>query len=415
METSKREPAAAGGPAPVPIWAVVVAAGASRRMGALGPKVWWRIAGRPMWVWALEAFEAGPVQAGVLVVAAEQVEAARRLLAEQRLRVAWEVTAGGAERLDSVERGVRQLPPGPADGVVLVHDAARPLVSPALVARVTDAAVREGGAVPGLTPVDTVKTVAEVGQRVIATLDRRRIRLAQTPQGFRRGILEAALQAFRRAGSPPPLPTDEADLVQRYGYPVVWVEGEARARKVTVPEDREWLERWAGPVDTAAALGGPAWRVGQGVDIHPLVAGRPLVLGGVTIPFERGLDGDSDADVLVHALIDALLGAMGEGDLGRWFPPEAARGRSSLELLQAAWQKVRAHGYVLGNADATVVAQRPRLSPYVATMREQLAARLDSTPDRLSIKATTPDHLGWLGREEGIAAQAVVLLVAERP
>ncbi|MGD9904117.1 MAG: 2-C-methyl-D-erythritol 2,4-cyclodiphosphate synthase [Vicinamibacterales bacterium] len=309
------------------------------------------------------------------------------------------VVEGGARRRDSVARAFAAIA-ADAD-VVLVHDAARPFVSPALVDRMIDAVAEGGAAVPALRPHDTVKRgVAGAGGAWVGeTLPREAIYLVQTPQAFAREVLAGA---FAVAGDDDA--TDEAGLVERSGGRVRLVEGESANVKITTVED------WQAAADPVPA---PP-RIGIGYDLHRLVTGRRLVLAGVTVPFVLGLDGHSDADIVCHAVTDAVLGAAAAGDIGRLFPDTDPRWKDadSLALLRAAVGHVHAAGLRVGNVDVTVIAQQPKLWPYLETMRANLAAALDVAVDRVSVKGKTNEGQDSPGRGESMACHAVALLLA---
>jgi 2-C-methyl-D-erythritol 4-phosphate cytidylyltransferase/2-C-methyl-D-erythritol 2,4-cyclodiphosphate synthase len=280
--------------------------------------------------------------------------------------------------------------------VILVHDAARPFASAALVRAVALAAAETGAALAALPATDTVKRGAS--GRVTATLDRRELWLAQTPQGFRAPLLR---RAFEAAGPAAPEATDECLLVERLREPVALVPGEPGNFKITGPGD----------VARARALLEPAVAMGVGYDVHPFAAGRRLVLGGVEFEGD-GLQGHSDADICAHAIGDAILGAAGLGDLGRHFPDTDPRwkGVSSLLLLREIAAKAAERGWAVGNCDVTLAARRPKIAPRAEEMRARLAEALGVPPARVNVKATTGEGLGFVGRGEGIAAHAVALL-----
>jgi 2-C-methyl-D-erythritol 4-phosphate cytidylyltransferase/2-C-methyl-D-erythritol 2,4-cyclodiphosphate synthase len=305
--------------------------------------------------------------------------------------------AGGAARADSVRNGLTATE---GSAVVLVHDAARPFATAALAARVAEAAARDGAALAALPVIDTVKRAAGDGPpRAVETLDRRTLWLAQTPQGFRRDLL---LRAFDAAGPAAAEATDECALVERLGAPVTLVPGEPGNFKITGPAD---VER------ARAALEAPV-AMGVGYDTHRFAAGRRLVLGGVEFEGD-GLLGHSDADVCAHAIGDAVLGAAGLGDLGRHFPDDDPRWRgvSSLLLLREIARKAAERGWRVGNCDVTLAARRPKIAPRAEEMRTRLAEALGVAPEQVNVKATTGEGMGFVGREEGIAAHAVALLV----
>jgi 2-C-methyl-D-erythritol 4-phosphate cytidylyltransferase/2-C-methyl-D-erythritol 2,4-cyclodiphosphate synthase len=394
--------------------AIVVAAGSSSRMG--GPdKVAHEIGGRPILAWAIDALAAvSSVERIVVVVAPDRIGAVRgaKWLAPSVVAV----VAGGARRHESVAAGLAALDglkgsgvPGSraADRVVLVHDGARPLASPALVAAVLAAAVEHGAAIPVLPVAETVKRVED--DRVVATVDRTSLATAQTPQGIRRGLLHDAFARFPPGGTD--TWTDEAALLEACRIAVHAVPGEATNFKVTLPADLDRAE--------AALLGAtPAGmaRVGFGTDRHPFGPGRPLALGGVEIESGFRLHGHSDGDVALHAVADALLGAAGLGDLGRHFPADAStpRGIASSALLAEIVSRVAAAGYRPAGVDLTIVAARPRLAPLLDSMADAIASLLDVPRDRVNVKASTGNLDGMEGAGRGIAAHAVASL-ARRP
>jgi 2-C-methyl-D-erythritol 4-phosphate cytidylyltransferase/2-C-methyl-D-erythritol 2,4-cyclodiphosphate synthase len=286
-----------------------------------------------------------------------------------------------------------------------VHDAARPFASADLIARTIAAAAESGAALAAVAARDTVKQAD--GSIVRATLDRRTIFLAQTPQAFRRDVLRDALALSSDATDA----TDEASLAEQAGHTVRIVEGEATNIKITTLEDLAMAEA----INRGGGAPAAAARVGTGYDLHRLVEGRLLVLGGVTIPFDRGLAGYSDADAVCHAVTDAILGAAGAGDIGRHFPNTDPQwlGASSIDLLRRAAAVVREMGLAVGNVDATVIAERPKLVPHIDAMRANLAEALGVSADRISVKGKTNEGVGELGRGEAIAVHAIALLNPE--
>jgi 2-C-methyl-D-erythritol 4-phosphate cytidylyltransferase/2-C-methyl-D-erythritol 2,4-cyclodiphosphate synthase len=314
--------------------------------------------------------------------------------------------AGGVRRQDSVSQAFAAV--GAGIDVVLVHDAARPFATAALVSRVIAAARASGAAVPALGATDTVKLARAEGDRrwVASTVPRQDVYLAQTPQGFSREVLAAALAASSAVGEA----TDDAALVERLGGTVELVAGEPTNLKITTPADLA-----AARSGVTGAAPAATTRIGTGYDLHRLAAGRPLVLGGVRIPYEAGLDGHSDADIVCHAVTDAVLGAAALGDIGRLFPDTAAEWKDadSIELLRLATARVHEAGYRVGNVDATVIAERPKLLPYLLAMRTNLAAALGVDVSSVSVKGKTNEQVDSMGRGESMACHAVALLVAE--
>jgi 2-C-methyl-D-erythritol 4-phosphate cytidylyltransferase/2-C-methyl-D-erythritol 2,4-cyclodiphosphate synthase len=381
--------------------AILVAAGRGERMGGRRPKAFLELAGEPLLLRAARPFADAPsVDAIVAVVPAEAASEALALLAPVAKLHA--VVPGGARRQDSVRAGLAAAPAG-FDGVVLVHDAARPFADVDLIERVARAARAHGAALPVVPVTDTVKRVS--GGTVQETMPRDALWAAQTPQGFRHAVLSAAYEAAFRDGV---TVTDEAMAVERSGHAVHVVEGSAGNRKLTHPEDLRWAEGVAGG-------GAERLRVGTGFDAHRLVSGRPLVLGLVTVPHARGLEGHSDGDCLAHAVCDALLGAAALGDMGRHFPSgdERWRGASGAVFCAEVARALRAEGLAVQNVDATVIAQEPRLGGHVEAMRAALAGSLGVPLHAVSVKVKSTDGLGAVGRGEGIAAQATALLRRE--
>lgn len=397
------------------VMAVVVAAGRGQRMGAAVNKVFLPLAGRPMLVHTLAVFEEVPEVDGVIVVAApHEVEACRRLVHEYRLSKVTQIVPGGRERQDSVARGVEALPAG--DGVVLVHDGARPFLSSDLVRRVVAEARSSGAVIPVVPVKDTVKRVGDGW--VECTVDRSRLVAVQTPQGFQKAVLTQALAAAFAEGF---YGTDESSLVERYVGRVKTIPGEEGNIKVTTPFDLAvatcLMGEPSGQRQTGPLPGERQRAAGFGFDAHRFVAGRPLILCGVNIPFELGLDGHSDADVALHALADALLGAAGMGDIGRHFPDtdERFRGISSTLIIREVLRMIREAGWVVENADLTIVAQRPRLKPFFDAMRECLSTVMGLPVSLINVKATTTEGMGFTGRGEGVAAFAVVSITRHIP
>jgi len=396
------------GPQPPAADAIVVAAGASTRMG--GPdKLAALVGGRPLLAWTLEAIAGAPSVAHVVVVVTGAMLPEIALAEWLPDRVS-AVVAGGPRRQDSVAAGFAALPPGPADGVVLVHDGARPLVSPELVDAVVRATQAHGAAIPVLPVVDTLKRVAD--DRVTATVERTGLGAAQTPQGVQRHVLVAAYDMFPPEG--PATWTDEAALLEACGIEVHTIPGDAANLKVTLPVDLLRVESAlveAGRIAVPSA-GAPTIRVGVGDDAHPFGPGYPLALGGITIDAAPRLHGHSDGDVALHAVCDALLGAAGLGDLGRIFPPgpSTPAGIAGGELVAECLGRVRAAGFRPLSVDVTIIGARPRLAARLPEMRDAIAGHLSLPADRVNVKASTGNLAGWDGAGRGITARAVAVL-----
>lgn len=376
--------------------ALVVAAGASTRFGGGGNKVFVPVAGAPALARLLQTFAALPAIAGGVVVARPGDEAR---CAQLLPGPGWSVATGAGRRQDSVAQGLQGLPEGTE--FVVVHDGARPLVRPALVQRVLEAAALYGAATSGLPVTDTLKVVAD--GRITRTVDRDGLWAVQTPQAFRRPLLEEAHRRARTAGT---VATDDAALVEAIGAEVRVVLGDRDNIKLTLAEDVALATRLAGA--------GGSYRVGHGYDVHRLVPGRPLIIGGVRLDYHLGLDGHSDADVLLHAVADALLGAAALGDIGQHYPAgdERWRGADSLLLLSGVTALLSEHGFRPVNIDATVVLEAPKLGPHYGRMCRNIAEAAGLDYGAVSVKATTAEGLGPIGAGEGAAAYAVALVAA---
>jgi 2-C-methyl-D-erythritol 4-phosphate cytidylyltransferase/2-C-methyl-D-erythritol 2,4-cyclodiphosphate synthase len=394
-----------------PVAAVLVAAGQGRRFGV--DKLWIDLWGRPVWRWSLDALLAVPGMSMVAVVAPpdalERFEAALPPDAGERCLV----VGGGVERTDSVVAGITALT---AAGVsestpVLVHDAARPAASPEMMVRVVSAVRAGAGSVPVVPVHDSLMTV-DAGRTVTGTVDRDALVAAQTPQGATLTQLRAAMEESHAWGRPA---TDEASAMVGAHLPVRTVNGEPINHKLTEPGDdamlRGALSAWALPI--AAPAAGEGVRSGIGFDAHRLEAGRELRLGGLVFPQETGLAGHSDGDTALHAVIDALLGAAGAGDIGSAYPPTHKRWKDadSADLLRNAVGRLRKAGWRPVSVDLTVVARRPAIAPRRDEMAKRIAGLCGLEPGAVSVKGSTSDGLGFAGAE-GIAAFAVASVAA---
>jgi 2-C-methyl-D-erythritol 4-phosphate cytidylyltransferase/2-C-methyl-D-erythritol 2,4-cyclodiphosphate synthase len=394
----------------ISVAAVLAAGGTGTRMKNAVPKQFLELAGKPILLRTIESIASLEEVRQIIVALPEaHIPAAEALVRQQPLRIPVQCVPGGANRQESVHCGVSQVQPD--TDLIMVHDAVRPLCDSEMMRRVLAAAWTEGAAIPGLPATETIQRVSRKG-RVLATPPRQELFAIQTPQAFHSGILVSALDRARAEGF---VGTDESSVVRWAGHAVWVVEGSPDNIKITRPMDLDLAElllskrsREKNGMDT----GNTKLRIGQGIDYHRLVEGRKLIIGGVDIPFERGLDGHSDADVLAHAICDALLGAAALGDIGQHFPDSDAahRNRSSLEFLREVRAKVEAAGWSIQNVDATLLAQRPKLMPHAAAMKQNIAAALGISTDEIGIKATTTEGMNAEGRGEGISAQAIALL-----
>jgi 2-C-methyl-D-erythritol 4-phosphate cytidylyltransferase / 2-C-methyl-D-erythritol 2,4-cyclodiphosphate synthase len=380
--------------------AIVVAAGRGERAGGDVPKQYRNIAGEPMIRPTLRAFLdhslIGVVQPVINASDAQLYRAATAGLEKLPPPV-----SGGATRQASVRAGLEAIAVRAPD-LVLIHDAARPFLSGALVDRAIAAGKSAGAAVPGIVVADTVKAI-DGGAIVVETLDRSRLRIVQTPQAF---AFDLILDAHRRAAAAGlDSFTDDAALAEWAGHRVSVFEGEAGNVKVTTNGDFDRAEilHLAGLADV---------RTGNGFDVHAFIDGDHVMLGGVRIPHSRGVTGHSDADVALHALVDAILGALADGDIGTHFPPSDPqwKGASSDRFLAFASQRVRARRGIIAHLDVTVVCEAPRVSPHRDAMRARIAAIAGITVERVGLKATTSEELGFTGRGEGIVAMATATI-----
>lgn len=379
-------------------YAVVVAAGRGVRMGAAVNKVLLPLCGEPVIRHAVRAFcEADEINGVVVVASADETEQMRAALCG--LEKVCAIVPGGSTRQESVKKGLDALPKEAR--IALVHDGARPLISRELIARCIRQTEDCGSAVVCTPVTDTVKV--EKDGCVVRTLDRSQLRAVQTPQCFFAGELKAAYEVAARDGVSV---TDDASVMEHAGHSVHLLESSEVNFKLTTPEDLRRAEDIIGERRFMQRLP----RTGFGYDVHKLASGRRLILCGKEIPWEKGLDGHSDADVAVHALMDALLGAACLGDIGRLYPDNdpAFEGADSMKLLADVLRRVKDAGYAVVHADVTIVAQKPKLMPYMDEMRRNLENAMPGA--QVNVKATTTERLGFEGRGEGISAQAVATI-----
>ncbi|WP_224814869.1 bifunctional 2-C-methyl-D-erythritol 4-phosphate cytidylyltransferase/2-C-methyl-D-erythritol 2,4-cyclodiphosphate synthase [Hasllibacter sp. MH4015] len=375
---------------PENLTAVIVAAGRGTRAGGDVPKQWRAIAGRSVVEWTVSQFTAHPAGIGVvLVIHPDDASRLDGLELPSTLRV----VHGGADRAASVRAGLAACP----EGIVLIHDVARPCVSPEVISAVIDGVRRHGAAAPALAVTDALWRGSEI---VEGTQDRGGLWRAQTPQGFGTAAIIAAHDAFKGA------PADDVEVARAAGIEVAIVPGDEANLKITGPEDFARAQ---------ALLRGDKMdiRVGNGFDVHRFGPGDHVMLCGVAVPHTRGLQGHSDADVGLHTVTDAIYGALAEGDIGTHFPPTDPKwkGAESHIFLTHAVDLVAERGFSITHADLTLICEQPKIGPVAAQMRERLADLLRVDVARVSVKATTSERLGFTGREEGIAALANVTLV----
>jgi len=373
---------------------IIAAAGLGKRFGGNVPKLFLKSGNNLIIQTTVEACAACGFFDYIYVVTHPDYVVECRNVLPQDVKV----LEGGKERQDSVAKGLSAMMADyPETDYVLIHDGARPYVTTRIIESTLEHTIRTGAAVAAVPVKDTIKLMGENG---ISTPDRRLMYAAQTPQGFETKLI---LKAYEVAASQEFTGTDDAQLVERLGCKVALAEGSYTNIKITTPEDLPI------PISNDSQM---KCRAGTGFDVHTLVKGRPLILAGIAIPYEKGLLGHSDADVLTHAIMDALLGAAGLGDIGRHFPDTdlAYKGISSMVLLERVVALLEEKGLELANLDATIIAERPKMAPFHEAMIQNLAKVIGCDTNRINLKATTTEKLGIPGREEGIAAEAICIL-----
>lgn len=437
--------------------AVIVAAGSGKRMGGGINKQYINIAGKPVLARSVQCFENDARVDDIIIVvrAGEEEKCRREIVNAYGFAKVTDIIAGGAERQDSVRTAIEliksrswaaafrqhsETEAAPDSVYVLIHDGARPLITEDLTGAVLEACSVSGAAIPAVPLKDTVKLIAvsDSGTVVKSTPDRGSLRAVQTPQAFRLDIINRAYDLC----SPDTVVTDDASLVEAAGMTVSVVQGDETNIKITTPGDVSLAElflkqrnesaggiiqtntsrfalnehAYSAPAETLSDISSMISRIprtGMGYDVHAFAENRKLILGGVDIPHERGLLGHSDADVLIHAVMDALLGAAALGDIGKHFPDSDPRykGISSLLLLGHVADLLASNGWSIVNIDATVIAQRPKIAPHIPAMKKNMAKVLKISESQINIKGTTTERLGFTGREEGIAAQSAAVII----
>lgn len=375
-------------------YGVVLAAGSGQRMGHDRNKMFIRIGNRSVLERSLAAFEQSGCIDHIVIVYRNCDKDETENAAKGVLSLPFTLVEGGSERQYSVENALRAIEY--AD-IVAVHDGARCFIKPEVIRACVEKARETGAAAAGVKTRDTIKVVD--GDIIKETLDRSRLVNIQTPQVFRYELLKKAHEAAAKEGF---LGTDECGLLERMGHPVSVVDAGYDNIKITTQED----------ILLGRRIAGETIRTGTGYDAHKLVEGRPLILGGVTIPHTHGLLGHSDADVLLHAIMDALLGAAASGDIGRHFPStDEFKNASSLDLLSRTRDIIENKGFMISHIDATLIMQRPKVAPYVEEMRSRIAKTLRIDIDTVSVKATTTEGMGFEGTGKGASAMAVATIV----
>lgn len=388
--------------------AIIPASGLGKRLGSDFDKAFVAVAGQPLIAHTLALFQDCPeVDEIILVIRTAQIVRAQELVRERGFTKVKAVTAGGEVRQDSVRNGLAKLSPGCE--IVVIHDGARPLVTQEIIASSIKAALKDGAAIAAVPVIDTIKSSPD-GQFVSSTLERKQLYAIQTPQTFARNVIESA---YERAYADHYFGTDDASLVERLGMPVRIISGSYENVKITTPTDIIIAEAIMERSQKSGVRSRKSEaRVGHGYDVHRFAPGRKLFLGGIEFPGEEGLLGHSDADVMLHAVADAVLGAAGAGDIGRLFPdtdPAYKDARSAILLAKVA-EVVAKLGWRVGNIDVTLIAEKPRIAKHAPTMQENIAAALGISPEQVSVKASTAEGMGPIGEGIGIECHAVALL-----
>lgn len=386
---------------------ILLAAGHGKRMRTSENKVLLPLLDKPLIVYPLRTFLSDNNCCHIIIVAKnDEIPLLKELSEKERTSISTPITfvEGGVERQDSVSCGLKKLKN--TNGFVMIHDGARPFVDSRSIEALNGIVHQTEAAILGVPVKDTIKKVEN--KIVIETVLRSALWQVQTPQAFRSSLLLKAHQIAKIDGF---LGTDDASLVERLGKQVVMIPSSYDNIKITTPEDMVMGEAILKHQQKKQKEDNMQ-RVGQGYDVHQLVEGYPCIIGGVTVPFEKGLSGHSDADVLIHAIIDALLGAAGKGDIGHLFPDTdpAFKGANSRMLLEQVSQLLRNESFTIINIDATILAEKPKMQPYLKEMQKNLAFDCQIDAERVNVKATTSEKMGFVGRQEGIAAMAICLI-----
>ena len=398
------------------VTAIFPAAGASRRMNIKTNKNFLEIGGEPVLIRTLKIFsQSERINFLIVVVAESEISEVEKLLSAEKNLKSYKIVVGGSERQYSIANALKFIPEDAE--IILVHDAARPLINLQTIENVIDAAEKFGGAIAAVPAKNTIKFV-DAENFVKNTPPRSELVEVQTPQGFKKNIL---IRAYAEAEKNNFLGTDDASLVERIGEKIKIVPSDYKNIKITTPEDLKiaeaiLMDNEQLKIDNSI-INYPLsiinyYRTGFGYDVHKLVENRKLILGGVEIPHNLGLAGHSDADVLIHAIIDAILGAAALGDIGQHFPDTDPNFKDidSTKLLKKVCELIQKNNFVIENIDSTIVAQKPKLSPYISKIRQKLSEVLQIDFEKINVKAKTEEGLGFTGSELGIKSYAVANL-----
>lgn len=383
---------------------IIVAAGKGKRFSKRIEKQYIEIGDKPILYYTIKAFDDHPlIKDIVLVVDSGKIKAVKEIINTNNLNKVTKVVVGGKERSDSVYNGLKSI--SPRTNVVLVHDGVRPLISAGLIDRVINATIKHGAVIPAVLPKATIKEISSKGM-VLRTLNRSALGEVQTPQGFKYGLL---LDSYKKNKRIIKTVTDDSSLVELEGHKVKRVKGEYNNVKITTEEDLLFVQSALKSKDIQSES---SQRMGIGYDIHRLIKGRPLVLGGIKISSSLGLLGHSDADVLFHAITDAVLGAIGKRDIGYYFPDndKKYKNKESIHFLKFAYDEVKKAGYKVYNLDSVIIAEKPKLKPYYSKIVKNISKILNLSKDCCTVKFTTAEEMGPIGNKEAIGALAVVTL-----
>jgi 2-C-methyl-D-erythritol 4-phosphate cytidylyltransferase/2-C-methyl-D-erythritol 2,4-cyclodiphosphate synthase len=382
--------------------ALVPSAGSGNRMASgKDDKPFLELRGKPLLFYALSCLNvSGSIDEVILIVKKKYLDQARRLVDEYGFSKVTDVIPGGETRTESVSKGLARADAEEGD-IVLIHDGARPFLNDAAIRDIVGSAEQYGAAVLGVSCKSTIKKVNKEGI-IEKTVDRTNLWEAQTPQAFKYGVIKKAYDKFSGESA-----TDDSCFAEYIGEKVHMVEGNAENIKVTTQSDMDMADAILGKEKSTSNM-----KIGMGYDIHRLVENRPLFLGGVNIPYEKGLEGHSDADVLLHSICDAILGAMGSGDIGMRYPDTDPKYKdiSSRELLKDVKDLMENKGFSVGNLDCTIIAEEPKMGPYRESIVDQISNILDIPKELVNIKAKTFEKMGSIGKGEAIASYATVLL-----
>ena len=381
---------------------IIPAAGSGKRMNSKLNKQFLEINNKPIIEYTIEAFENNEDITDIIIVTKEtEIESIKKIIRENNYKKIEHIVTGGNERQDSINNALKYI----ADDCkkILIHDGARPFIEGKVVKEVVNELNEYDAIAVGVPVKDSLKLISD--EHIKETVERKNIYAIQTPQAFKKEVI---LKAYKKAYEENYYGTDDTELVERMGVKTKIIEGSYDNIKITTQEDLLFGEAIAKKGKKEKQM-----RIGNGYDVHQLVENRKLIIGGVEIPYEKGLLGHSDADVLIHGIMDAILGALALGDIGKHFPDndDKYKGISSIKLLEEVKLLIDKQDYKIGNIDATIIAERPKMAPFIEEMRKNIASSLDCNITQINVKATTTEKLGFEGKGQGISSQSTVLLI----